>query len=92
MILQVEDDIRSNVHHCLKKQLAIGQIKLSPVFERLRDGAIDSLEEYEALWQLGSLTAKSLHGYTPKMDHTHQQQCVAVAISSYSHSVMPVSA
>jgi hypothetical protein len=81
---------RSNIHHCLRKRLTTGQIKLSPFFECLMDGATDSLEEYKALWQLVSLAAKPLHKYIPKMGHTYQQRCIAMAISLYSHPIMPV--
>jgi hypothetical protein len=90
IILRVKDT-RSNIHHCLRKRLATGQIKLSPFFERLRDGAIDSLEEYEALWQLASPAAKTLNDYTPKIGRAYQQQCIAAATPSYSYPVMPVS-
>jgi hypothetical protein len=89
MILRVKDT-QSNIHHRLRKRLATGQIKLSPFFERLRDGAAESLEEYEALWQLASLAAKPLYEYTPKMGRAYQQQCVATATSSYSYPIMPV--
>jgi hypothetical protein len=72
MIPQVKDT-RSNIHYRLRKQLVTGQIKRSSFFERLRDGATDPLEEYEALWRLDSLAAKSLYEYTPKMVRTYQQ-------------------
>jgi hypothetical protein len=55
------------------------------------DGATDPLEEYEALWQLDSLTAKLLYKYTLEMGHMYQQQYTATATSLYSHPVMPVS-
>jgi hypothetical protein len=71
-------------------QLATGQIKLLPFFNRSKDSTIDRLEEYEVLWQLASLAAKPFHEYTPKIGRTYQQQGIAAATSSYSYPVMPI--
>jgi hypothetical protein len=41
--------------------------------------------------QLASLAVKQHHKYAPKIGRACQQRCIAVTISSYSYSVMPVS-
>jgi hypothetical protein len=46
---------------------------------------------WQTLWQLASLVAKLLYEYTPKMDCTCQQPCIAAVTSSYGRLVMPVS-
>ena len=84
-------DTRSNTHTRLRRRFAEGQIKLTPLFERVRQGASDQSSELEALWRLARLAGGPLREYSPKAGGQHQQQRVEAATSPYAYQTPPVS-
>ena len=84
-------DTSSSIHTRLRRRLERGLIKLSPLFERVKDSVAEASDEHEAFWMLAQLAGRSLSTYTPMAGNEHQQRHTVVATSPYNHPTAPVS-